>query len=126
MSQRRVLVLAAVVLLGVAQLIFFWVVLDGCTRWLTLLFVPVAFAMAVAAIRSARSGRRNLARQKLLGLEGEVIRALDPVGTVEIRSELWSAESVSGEPIPEGETVVVRDKVGPLLRVEVEARGAMS
>jgi membrane-bound serine protease (ClpP class) len=53
----------------------------------------------------------------LIGDVGFATTALEPKGTVKIASELWTAESESGDSIPSGEEVVVSDIEGLTLKV---------
>lgn len=70
-----------------------------------------AFRMAVRAQRmAARTGPHTL-----IGAEGVATTPIDPVGTVQVRSELWTA--VSEVPIPAGAPVRVVSVEG--LRVHV-------
>jgi membrane-bound serine protease (ClpP class) len=52
----------------------------------------------------------------LIGSRGRVVRALDPVGTVHVRGELWTANS--DEPLQSGEEVVVVERDGLNIFVE--------
>jgi membrane-bound serine protease (ClpP class) len=54
---------------------------------------------------------------RLIGAEGRTTSALDPRGTAQIASEMWSAESVAG-PIAKGERVRVVELDGLRLKVE--------
>ncbi|MCS6836751.1 MAG: hypothetical protein NZ750_12135 [Anaerolineae bacterium] len=51
----------------------------------------------------------------LLGAEGRVTKALDPIGTVIVNGESWTARS--NRPIPVGSIVEVTEQVGLELRV---------
>jgi membrane-bound ClpP family serine protease len=53
----------------------------------------------------------------LIGARGRVVRALDPVGTVNVRGELWTASS--DEPLQAGDEVIVVERDG--LNIFVEA-----
>ena len=54
---------------------------------------------------------------EIVGQVGEVRTALDPTGTVQVASELWTAESGTGETIESGESVVVSEVDGLVLKV---------
>jgi membrane-bound serine protease (ClpP class) len=54
--------------------------------------------------------------QLLPGSTGRVVKSLDPLGTVHIRGELWTA--YSDQPIQTGDSVVVLEKDGLRLHVE--------
>jgi membrane-bound ClpP family serine protease len=58
----------------------------------------------------------------LVGQEGKATTQLDPRGTVQVGSELWSAVSDSGETIGKGAEVVVVELDGLTVKV-VEAGG---
>jgi membrane-bound serine protease (ClpP class) len=59
----------------------------------------------------------------LLGQMGMTTTPLDPRGTVRVASERWSAISDSGEPIPEGEEVIVLEVEGLTLKVFKASKG---
>ncbi|MDP6072540.1 MAG: nodulation protein NfeD [SAR202 cluster bacterium] len=78
------------------------------------------FASAVGLFLSVRVSKRTeyqpISRQ-LLGDTGVTTTALNPRGTVQVASELWSAESDDGGPIPTGQKVVVAEIDGITLKV---------
>ena len=53
---------------------------------------------------------------QIIGAEGRVVKALNPVGTVNIDAELWTA--TSDQPLEAGEVVVVVEREGLQLFVE--------
>ena len=55
--------------------------------------------------------------QTLVGQTGYTTTALEPRGTVQVASELWSAVSDSGQSIEDGEQVMVVDVDGLTLKV---------
>ncbi|MYA62256.1 MAG: nodulation protein NfeD, partial [Dehalococcoidia bacterium] len=57
---------------------------------------------------------------QIIGQVGTVRRTLEPRGTVYAAGELWTAESLSGESIEVGESVVVTDMDGVILTVRKE------
>jgi membrane-bound serine protease (ClpP class) len=59
----------------------------------------------------------------IVGAEGVATSDLDPVGTVRVRSEQWTAESAQGK-IPAGTKIHVVDHQGLRLRVESEIGGS--
>ena len=74
------------------------------------------FLLAVrAAIRTLRQPIFSSPQQRLIGARGIVRQSLSPVGTVQVKSELWSA--VADEPLAAGEHVVVTAIEGLKLRV---------
>jgi membrane-bound serine protease (ClpP class) len=54
---------------------------------------------------------------EVVGQTGIVRMALEPKGTVQVASELWTAESDSGETIEAGESVVIAEVDGITLKV---------
>lgn len=56
----------------------------------------------------------------LVGQRGRVDKALDPVGTVQVGGELWTATTDDGETVPTGEHVIVLERTGLQLIVEAE------
>ncbi len=67
--------------------------------------------------RKARGIRVESASSRLIGEVGVVSTSLDPKGTVQVASELWTAVSYSGEVIESGESVVVAEVDGVTLTV---------
>lgn len=87
-----------------------WVV--GATTLATLAF----FAIAVrAAVRTHKLPIFSDPKTHLIGARGIVKRPLTPVGTVQVKSELWTA--VADEPLEAGERVVVTRMDGLRLHV---------
>ena len=77
-------------------------------------------ASLVVLVRLAVQSRRTsypTQMQRLVGQMGYTTTALEPRGSVQIASELWSAVSDSDEPIEEGVEVVVVDMDGLMLKV---------
>ena len=106
-----------------------WFLFEDQARISPYLIVPVAAGAAAfflvvirAAIRMRRSavGMRD---ETLVGLEGVVVDDLAPTGVVQIASESWSAEAVSGTLI-RGDRVRVVSADG--LKLKVEPVGAPS
>jgi len=56
--------------------------------------------------------------EALIGLEAEVIKELNPIGQVKLREEIWQAESINGETIPEKSKVKILKVEGNTLFVE--------
>jgi membrane-bound serine protease (ClpP class) len=82
----------------------------------TTLATVVFFAVAIrAALRTYRLPVFSNPQTRLIGARGVVTQALAPVGTVQVKSELWSA--VSDEQVAAGEEVVVTAIEGLKLRV---------
>ena len=87
--------------------------------------VTAAF-MAVSLVglwhfsRKARNITVVTRESQIIGQVGTVRRTLEPRGTVYAAGELWTAESLSGETIEVGESVVVTDMDGVILTVRKE------
>lgn len=56
--------------------------------------------------------------EALIGLEAKVIKELNPIGQVMLRNEIWQAESITGETIPEKTKVKILKVEGNTLFVE--------
>ncbi len=83
----------------------------AATTLATLVFVLLAFRAALRVYRLPVYSNP----QRMIGTIGVVKQALAPLGTVQVRSELWSA--VADEPLPAGERVVVTKIEGLKLHV---------
>lgn len=83
--------------------------------------VAAFFAVSLAGLwhfsRKARTIRMASRSSQIIGKIGVVRTSLDPKGSVQVESELWSAESDSGETIASGEFVVVSEMDGLTLKV---------
>jgi membrane-bound ClpP family serine protease len=77
----------------------------------------VAGAVALPALRRRQSA---LGTGGLYGAEGVALTALTPKGTVRVRGETWTAESVNGQ-VPAGAPVHVMEIDGLRLRVWSDA-----
>ena len=87
--------------------------------------VTAAFmALSLAGLwyfsRKARGITVVSRESQIVGQVGTVRRILEPRGTVYAAGELWTAESLSGEIIEPGESVVVTDMDGVILTVRKE------
>lgn len=86
--------------------------------------IPVAgisalfFALVIPTALRQRHVPSKMAGDRVTGQKGVVKKAIDPLGVVQVAGEEWSARSVSGEPLPEGERVVVTAAEGLYLLVE--------
>jgi membrane-bound serine protease (ClpP class) len=89
--------------------------------WLVALITTGTGAMILVAVRKAIQAQRAPAAsdvpRRLVGLSGPVKTDLNPIGTAQIGSELWSAVAAGGEPIRAGEVVEVVAVDGLTLRV---------
>ena len=84
-------------------------------------------ASLVVLVRLGVQSRRTsylTQTQTLMGRTGRATTALEPRGTVQVASELWSAVSDSGESIEEGVEVMVVDMDGLTLKVSETDRPA--
>jgi len=85
--------------------------------------VILMLAWAFIAILIYRAGSRALETKTLTGLEtmigsrGRVVQALQPLGMVRVKGELWQAQTDKGK-IAEGEEIEVVDREGKKLIVQ--------
>ena len=80
----------------------------------------IMFAFVAVLFKSIRESKRSFYQSTMLTLVGDAGIAktvLEPRGTVQIASELWSAESDSGDTIAAGEEVIVSEVEGLTLKV---------
>lgn len=82
---------------------------------LTLALGGIAFVFHRSVIPSFHR-KRVTGAEGMVGLSGEVIEPLQPVGVVRVKGEYWKAESENGE-VPAGKTVEVSSVKGLVLRV---------
>lgn len=75
------------------------------------------FALMPVLARLARQEAISAEEASLVGLRGRVVKALNPIGTVYVRGETWSA--TSEEPLEPGTDVIVIEQSG--LQIEVES-----
>ena len=94
----------------------------GLSLWvvaLTTLGSALFFSVALAAAVRAQKKPVVMDPQAVAGQVGEVRSPLDPQGTVQLRSELWSARSETpGESIESGAKIVVTGLEGLTLQVK--------
>jgi membrane-bound serine protease (ClpP class) len=83
--------------------------------------VGLFFIFGVGAALKAQRRPIAAGREALMGKVGVVKQPLEPVGIVQVEGEQWSAESLSGERIAEGERVHIVGMDGLKLQVEPEA-----
>ncbi len=93
----------------------------GLSVALALLYWRFALLPVLARVRKAPPPG---AMDSFHGETGRVVRALDPVGTLRLRGELWSA--TSDRPVAAGEQVVVIGREGLNLRVAGRPRALAS
>lgn len=86
----------------------------------TAAFMAVSLAGLWYFSRKARGITVVSRESQIVGQVGTVRRTLEPRGTVYAAGELWTAESLSGESIEIGESVVVTDMDGVILTVRKE------
>ena len=101
----------------------------GVSLWTIGVVSAILFAFLVLFFRGVLQARRAsypTPAQAIVGQEGVATTDLNPRGTVRVASELWSAVSDSGEPIPEGEDVMVTDIEGLTLKVFKTPKGRRS
>ena len=80
-------------------------------------FMAISFALFLRENRRVKKLDAHTGPAVLVGETGVVVTTLNPRGTVRLHSESWSAESDSGEPIQQGEEVIVSDVEGLTLKV---------
>ena len=90
--------------------------------WLIVGAASAMFGVLLFVVRElVRAGRLSAAAlatgPTLVGETGVVSTDLSPRGTVHVAGEQWSAVSDSGEPVPEGEEVIVSEIEGLTLKV---------
>ena len=78
------------------------------------------FTIVLRAAMRARRLALKTGAHRLFGVEGVVVNALEPTGTVRVRGELWTAHAERG-PVPVGATVHVVDRDGLTLEVSPTA-----
>jgi len=71
-------------------------------------------------LRQQRHANEYDASNQVVGVIGRVVKPLDPVGTVNVQGEHWTARS--DEPLEVGTPVIVRDQHGLELSVEKAKR----
>lgn len=79
--------------------------------------LAVSLSLFLRENRRAKAAEPYVGQVNLVGELGVVVTALDPRGTIRVRGESWSAASDSGEPIQQGEQVIVSDVEGLTLKV---------
>ena len=94
-------------------------------RWVVI-GVPSGFGLVFGMVAVlAWRGNRNpppTFEPSLIGMTGRVTTDLDPVGTIQVGGELWSAEEERSLFVPAGERVEVVAKEGLTLRVTKKAK----
>ena len=81
------------------------------------ILLAVSMVVLVRLAAESRHARHPTQMQTLVGQAGYASTALEPRGTVQVASELWSAVSDSGQSIEEGAEVIVVDMDGLKLKV---------
>jgi membrane-bound serine protease (ClpP class) len=74
------------------------------------------YFMLLPALRQLSNAETASTEETVIGAVGRVVKALDPVGTVQVNSELWTA--TSDQPLPAGEQVIIVSRDGLQLFVE--------
>ena len=95
--------------------------------WLLALLMPALAAYNVFTYRKGIEALRAepmMGMTSMIGIRGEVVRSLDPEGTVRVKGELWTARAAGGS-LTEGRRIVVVDQNRLKLVVEA-ADGAQS
>ena len=87
--------------------------------WLAIgVVVPVVILVFVIHVKVMPSfhGKRITGREGMIGIEGEVVQPLTPVGTIRVKGENWKAET-DGEHVEIGRSVTGVEIKGLKLRV---------
>ena len=85
--------------------------------------IPVAgvsalfFALVIPTALRQRNVPSKMAQDRVTGQKGVVKKAIDPLGVVQVAGEEWSARSSTGDPLAEGERIVVTAAEGLYLLV---------
>ncbi len=79
-----------------------------------------ALAAGALTLPALRRRQADVGPNRLLGSTGVVVTDLNPVGTVRVHGESWSAESMCG-PLPAGTPIEVMEIEGLRLRVWSDA-----
>jgi membrane-bound serine protease (ClpP class) len=87
---------------------------------ITTLAITAFFVFALSAGIRAQRKRVISGMSALVGATGAATSDLDPQGTVQVKSELWSAVVDGAETIQKGERVTVVAVEGVKLRVRAE------
>ncbi len=93
----------------------------GVSLWLIAVIAALLLGIVFLLLRAVRQARRtpeyHLGGGSLVGKVGVAATDLNPRGSVQIASELWSAASDTGEKIVKGEEVIVLEMEGLTLKV---------
>ena len=83
------------------------------------IFLALSFSIIISFAIRALKAPAVMGKESLVGKTGVVSQVLDPVGSVQLAGELWSAELAEpGEPLPQGTRVVVTMINGLKLKVK--------
>ena len=83
------------------------------------LFLALSFSVIISFAIRALKIPKAMGRESMVGKSGVVSQVLDPLGSVQLAGELWSAELAEpGEPLPEGTHVTVTLVEGLRLKVK--------
>jgi len=85
---------------------------------LTFIVFCVIFIIVGKRVMVVMKSKPATGPESLIGFEAEVIKELNPVGKVNLRGEIWQAESASGERISEKSKVKIIKVEGNTLFVE--------
>ena len=98
-----------------------WVAYTRLPRWQFFLVVMVIMGLlSLGEVYMIQKGKNGIGKEGMIGRQGKVAKTCNPIGKVKICGELWTAESIDGSEIEEGQEVVVRDIEGLTLIVEAE------
>lgn len=74
---------------------------------ITGIFLAVIFLVVIGVALRAQRTPIKIGQESLVGRVGVVMEPLNPSGSVQVGGELWSAESASGEFLPQGHRIQV-------------------
>jgi membrane-bound serine protease (ClpP class) len=82
------------------------------------ILIGASFAVILGFALRAQKRPLNMGQQTLIGASGTAKTNICPVGQVQVKSELWSAELAEGaDPIQLGDAVIVEAVEGLRLKV---------
>jgi membrane-bound serine protease (ClpP class) len=110
------LIAGAVILLGTPEITPFGQLSIPLVVGVSVALAALFLFIVVMALRSQHR-RPVTGAEGLMAQRGQVMRDIDPVGTVRVQGEIWQAEAADGQVIPSGASVEVVEIDGMKLRV---------
>jgi len=92
------------------------------------IFVVIAIFFAVAIVAGLKVQKKKVTTglDGMTGLEGKVVKRLNPEGDIYVHGEIWHAVSVSGIAVSRGESVTVESVSGNMLMVRRKEKQEVS